>query len=66
MHLNMSYSEVKRLPVRYRHWYLKRLVQHFEEKNKIREEIKNSNNQNKNSQLNSLAAYENSLNNKFK
>jgi hypothetical protein len=61
----MSHSEVKRLPVRYRHWYLKRLVRHFEEKNKVREEIK-SNGQNKNSQMSSLAAYENSLNNKFK
>jgi hypothetical protein len=61
----MSYSEVKGLPVRYRHWYLKRLVRHFEEKNKIREESK-SNNQPKNNQMSSLSAYENALNNKFK
>ena len=30
----MSYSEVKSLPIKYRHWYLSRLVKHFKEKNK--------------------------------
>jgi hypothetical protein len=35
LHLNMSYSEVKSLPIRYRHWYLKRLAKHFKEKNDI-------------------------------
>jgi hypothetical protein len=29
----MSYSEVKSLPIKYRHWYLSRLVRHFKEKN---------------------------------
>ena len=33
MHLKMSYSEVYRMPLRYRRWFLKRLVRHFEEKN---------------------------------
>lgn len=37
LHLNMSYSEVKRLPVRYRRWYLERLAKHFKEKNEIYE-----------------------------
>ena len=36
MHLNMSYSEVKRLPVRYRTWFIQRLIRHFEELNKSR------------------------------
>ena len=35
MHLNMSYSEVQKLPVRYRHWFVKRLSKHFDQKNKI-------------------------------
>jgi hypothetical protein len=29
----MSYSEVKSLPIRYRRWYLDRLVKHFNDKN---------------------------------
>lgn len=35
MHLGMSYTELQRLPVRYRHWYIKRLSKHFEKKNDI-------------------------------
>ena len=34
MHLNMSYSEVRKLPTRYRRWFLDRLVRHFKERNK--------------------------------
>ena len=41
MHLNMSYSEVRSLPVRYRHWYMDRLLKHFREKN---ERVNNKNN----------------------
>jgi len=33
MHLGMQYSEVKRLPVRYRQWFVKRLVEHFKKMN---------------------------------
>jgi len=32
MHLGMSYTELQKLPVRYRHWYVKRLSKHFEQK----------------------------------
>jgi hypothetical protein len=32
-HLNMSYSEVERLPVAYRKWFIKRLVKEFNKKN---------------------------------
>lgn len=68
MHLNMSHSEVKSLPVRYRRWYLERLVRHFKEKNEIRENAKNKNS-NKNSdtnKMNAFNAYQQDLNNKFK
>jgi hypothetical protein len=34
MHLGMSYTELRRLPVRYRTWYIKRLSKHFEDKRK--------------------------------
>lgn len=37
----MSYSEVHRLPIRYRHWYLDRLAQHFKMKNKAHKEAMN-------------------------
>ena len=36
MHLKMSYTEVYNLPVRYRSWYVDRLVKHFKEKNETR------------------------------
>jgi len=68
MHLNMSHSEVKSLPVRYRRWYLERLVRHFKEKNEIRENAKNKNSD-KNSdtnKMNAFNAYQQDLNNKFK
>lgn len=32
----MSYSEVHRMPIRYRRWFLDRLVRHFEERNEAR------------------------------
>ncbi len=47
MHLGMSYTELQRLPVRYRHWYVKRLSKHFEKKNDV------ANNSNKNQRINS-------------
>jgi len=28
----MSYSEVQKLPVRYRHWFIKRLSKHIDQK----------------------------------
>jgi len=30
----MSYSDVQKLPVRYRHWFIKRLSKHFDQRNK--------------------------------
>ena len=32
MHLGMSYTELRQMPVRYRTWYIKRLSKHFEDK----------------------------------
>jgi len=43
MHLGMSYTELQKLPVRYRHWYVKRLSKHFEQKKEASN--KNSNDQ---------------------
>ena len=33
MHLNMSYSEVRGLPVRYRRWFIERLLKYYKDKN---------------------------------
>ena len=33
MHLNMSYSEVRGIPVRYRRWFIERLLKYYEDKN---------------------------------
>ena len=41
MHLGMSYTELHRLPVRYRHWYINRLSKHFEKKSEIMSPDKN-------------------------
>lgn len=32
MHLRMSYSELLKMPIRYRHWFVKRLSKHFDQK----------------------------------
>jgi len=44
MHLNMSYSELQKMPVRYRHWFVKRLSKHFDQKNKAATPKKQSEN----------------------
>ncbi len=33
MHLGMSFTELQKLPVRYRHWFVKRLSKHFDDRN---------------------------------
>jgi len=35
----MNYSEVQNLPVRYRHWYIKRLSKHFDQKNNLNKSV---------------------------
>lgn len=67
MHLNMSYSEVKNLPIRYRHWYLNRLAKHFRDKNKSYEESKSTNSasNNNNNDLNKFEQFQAQVNNKL-
>lgn len=62
----MSYSEVRSLPIRYRHWYLRRLVRHFEEKNKHFEDAKSNNNTVQASDnISNLNKFESQMNKKF-
>ena len=34
MHLNMSYADIRTLPIRYRRWFIERLAKHFDAQNK--------------------------------
>lgn len=40
MHLNMSYIELRNMPVRYRRWYLERLTKHFKQKNEAQDKAR--------------------------
>ena len=35
MHLNMSYSDVRSMPIRYRKWFLDRLKKYFEKQSEM-------------------------------
>ena len=61
MHLNMSYTEVRRLPTRYRRWYLDRLVRYFKDRNAPSDKESTISNDN----IDSLKQYEAMLNKKF-
>jgi len=63
MHLNMSYTEIRNLPVRYRHWFLNRLKKHFDKKSEMYSGDGPSE-QNK-TDFSSLNKFEESLNKKF-
>ena len=63
----MSYPQVHRMPVRYRRWFLERLVRHFEEKNKA---IKKSsseplNNKDKSGEYDMFSRFEDQVKNKL-
>ena len=36
MHLNMSYSDIRSLPIRYRRWFIDRLSRHFDQQRSMR------------------------------
>jgi hypothetical protein len=59
----MSYLEVKQLPIRYRRWFLDRIVKHFKEQNERLN--KDKNNRNESDDLASLADFEKQVNSKF-
>jgi hypothetical protein len=61
----MSYTEVRRLPVRYRHWFISRLSKEYEKKNKAMES-KSHSTDNLVDNAGKLDAYEKMLSDKFK
>jgi len=58
----MSYEEVKRLPIRYRRWYIDRLCKHFKDKNDARTNPRQDANSDN---VRALSTYEEMLNKKF-
>ena len=60
MHLNMQYSDIKKLPVRYRKWYIDRLVKHFKQMNS-----KNSKPQEAEPEFDKLSMFEEQLKKKM-
>jgi hypothetical protein len=60
----MTYSEVKKMPVRHRHWFINRLVRHFEEREELRQNDSSSNN-NPSESLNNLSIFENQVKSKL-
>ena len=63
----MTYSEVHRLPIRYRSWFLRRLVKHFDDKNKAYEDARNkkSSPSQSNNSLEKLSQFESHIKSKF-
>ena len=63
----MSYSEVHRLPIRYRSWFLRRLVKHFDAKNKAYKDALNKNNTTEKSDTTyeKLSQFESQIKSKF-
>ncbi len=62
LHLGMSYTEVRKLPVRYRRWYITRLLKHFKDKN----EASQSKPKNNSSNMQALDKYKTMIDKKFK
>lgn len=65
----MSYSEVNKLPTRYRSWYIKRLVRYFKEKNQAMENARQGNQsstgEESHSNVEALNKYQEMLDKKF-
>ena len=62
----MSYSEVHRLPIRYRRWFLRRLVRHFEEKAEAHEKARTeSKNNSKSENMSNLDKFQSQIDKKF-
>ena len=62
MHLGMSYSEVRGLPIRYRRWFIERLSKHFKDQNESMQEKSDANHSNSKS----FEDYQTMLDKKFK
>jgi len=58
----MSYLEVKQLPIRYRRWFIDRIVKHFKDQN---DRYNKDKTKNKNDDRRSFSDFEKQVNSKF-
>ena len=42
MHLNMSYQDIRNLPITYRRWFIRRLTKHFEQQRAAYDNVRGS------------------------
>ena len=52
MHLNMSYSDIRSLPIQYRRWFIKRITKHFEQKKAVYNSTSDTSSSQKNDESN--------------
>ena len=64
MHLKMSHTEVYNLPVRYRSWYVDRLVKHYKDKNESHKTTSDKTSISQNNQK-GFDQFQEMINNKF-
>lgn len=67
MHLGMSYSEIRTIPVAYRQWFVKRLIKHFDDANKRQDQVANNKNSSERAKISGsdIDNFENAINRKF-
>ena len=65
MHMNFTYLDIRMMPTRYRHWYIKRLVQHFEKRSSMYEKARNPSSDASSSNMESLDKFTDMMNKKF-
>ena len=63
MHMNFTYADIRMMPVRYRRWYIERLVKHFEKRNNMYEQSDKPSAENSN--IGNFNKYSEMLNKKF-
>lgn len=63
MHLNMSYQDIKNLPVRYRRWFIDRLKKHYDKKSEMYERSTTS--KQNDSDFSNLSKFEENMSKKF-
>lgn len=61
--MNFTYQDIRMMPVRYRHWYLKRLIKHFEKRNNMYQQHNNPSKSNPD--LKGLDKFSEQMNKKF-
>ena len=65
MHLNMTYQDIRSMPIRYRRWYLDRLIKHFDKRNKMYENAGNPSSHRDSPDTAGFDKFNEMINNKF-